>query len=209
MLKNAAGNGRLIAFCGIDGCGKTTQLKLAEKWLLDRGHEVLATRQPGDFYRKHPAVRNFFRSNVAEGGMESLVMLSALDRQFHLRTVVEPALSAGTIVLCDRYYYSAEAFFFARGIDCEFVRQHNPGIPKPMLTVFLDIPGRVCHERIHSRDGKWSSVEEQDLAFLEKVRLGFEGAADETFLRIDGLESIETIHETVVTGIAASLQESH
>ncbi len=141
--------------------------------------------------------------------MESLVMLSALDRQFHLRTVVEPALSAGKIVLCDRYYYSAEAFFFARGIDCEFVRQHNPGIPKPMLTVFLDIPGRVCHERIHSRDGKWSSVEEQDLAFLEKVRLGFEGAADETFLRIDGLESIETIHETVVTGVAASLQESH
>lgn len=206
---SAAGNGRLIAFCGIDGCGKTTQLKLAEKWLLDRGYKVLATRQPSDFYRKHPAVRNFFRSNVAEGGMESLVMLSALDRQFHLRTVVEPALSAGKIVLCDRYYYSAEAFFFARGIDREFVRQHNPGIPKPTLTVFLDIPARVCHERIHSRDGKWSSVEEQDLAFLEKVRLGFEGSADETFLRIDGLESIETIHKTIVTGIAASLQKSY
>ena len=166
-MKSAAGNGRLIAFCGIDGCGKTTQLKLAEKWLLDRGYSVLATKQPSDFYRKHPAVRNFFRTNLPEGGMESLVMLSALDRQFHLRTVIEPA-----------------------------------------LTVYLDIPGRVCHERIHSRDGSWSSVEEQDLGFLEKVRLGFEGAADETFLRIDGLQSIESIHETVVKGIAGSLEES-
>ena len=167
-MKSTPGKGRLIAFCGIDGCGKTTQLKLAEKWLLDRGHEVLATRQPSDIYRKHPAVRNFFRTNVAKGGMESLVMLSALDRQFHLRTVVEP-----------------------------------------MLTVFLDIPARICHERIHSRDGKWNSVEEQDLAFLEKVRLGFEGSADETFLRIDGLESIETIHKTIVSGVAASLQKSY
>ena len=109
-------------------------------------------------------------------------------------------------MLCDHYYYSAQAFFFARGIDPEFVRQHNPGIPKPALTVYLDVPGHVCHERIQSRDGKWSSVEERDLEFLEKVRLGFEGAADETFLKIDGLQSIESIHETVVGAIAASLQ---
>ena len=137
--------------------------------------------------------------------MENLVLLSALDRQIHLRTVIESTLSAGTIVLCDRYYYSAEAFFFARGIDPEFVRHHNPGIPKPVLRVYLDVPGRVSHERILKRDGTWSSREEQDLKFLERVRLGFEGAADETFLRVDGLQSIESIHETVVTRIAASL----
>ena len=140
--------------------------------------------------------------------MEKLVLLSALDRQFHLRTIVKPAISAGAIVLCDRYYYSAEAFFFARGVDREVVRQHNPGIPKPALTVYLDVPGRVCHERILKRDGKWSSIEEQDFRFLEKVCLGFEGAADETFLRVDGLQSIESIHETVVAGISESLKES-
>ena len=148
------------------------------KWLLDRGYRVLATRQPSDFYRKHPAVRNFFKTNIPEGGMENLVLLSALDRQIHLRTVIEPALSAGTIVLCDRYYYSAEAFFLARGVTPEFVRQHNPGIPKPALTVYRDVPGRVSHERILKRDGTWSSRKEQDLKFLEKVRLGFEEAPD-------------------------------
>ena len=49
MVSSATGKGALIAFCGMDGCGRTTQLKLAEKWLLDRGHQVLATRQPSDF----------------------------------------------------------------------------------------------------------------------------------------------------------------
>ncbi len=121
--------------------------------------------------------------------MESLVLLSALDRQHHLRTVVEPALAAGKWVLCDRYYYSAEAFFFARGVAREVVRELNPGVPKPDLTVYLDIPSHVSHERILRRDGKWSSVEEQDADFLERVRAGFEGAADSSFLKLDGLDS--------------------
>ena len=199
------GEGALVAFCGIDGCGKTTQLKLAEEWLTERGFPVLATRQPTDFYRRHPKVRNFFRSNVPEGGMETLVLLSALDRQHHLRTVVQPALSAGRIVLCDRYYYSAEAFFFARGVDRNVVRRLNPEIPTPALTVYFDVPAAACHDRILKRDGKMSSVEERSLRFLEKVREGFDGAADDSFLRIDGLQSIGSIHKLIVERLAESL----
>ena len=48
MVSNATGEGALIAFCGIDGCGRTTQLKLAQKWLVRRQHRVLVTRQPSD-----------------------------------------------------------------------------------------------------------------------------------------------------------------
>ena len=201
----ARGEGVLVAFCGIDGCGKTTQLKLAEEWLADRGFPVLVTRQPTDFYRRHPKVRNFFRTNVPEGGMETLVLLSALDRQHHLRTVVQPALSAGRIVLCDRYYYSAEAFFFARGVDRKVVRRLNPEIPMPALTVYLDVPAAICHQRILKRDGKMSSVEERSLLFLEKVRDGFDGAADASFLRIDGLQDIDSIHQLIVERLAESL----
>ena len=50
MVRNATGEGALIAFCGINGCGRTTQLKLAEKWLVKRQHRVLVTRQPSDCY---------------------------------------------------------------------------------------------------------------------------------------------------------------
>ena len=199
------GEGALVAFCGIDGCGKTTQLKLAEQWLTDRGFQVLVTRQPTDFYRSHPKVRNFFRTNIPEGGMETLVLLSALDRQHHLRTVVQPALSAGRIVLCDRYYYSAEAFFFARGVDRNVVRRLNPEITTPALTVYLDVPAANCHERILKRDGKMSSVEERSLPFLEKVREGFDGAADDSFLRIDGLQSIDSIHKVIAKKLAEML----
>ena len=202
VVPGAKGEGALVAFCGIDGCGKTTQLKLAEQWLADRGFPVLATRQPTDFYRRHPKVRGFFRTNVPEGGMETLVLLSALDRQHHLRTVVQPALSAGKIVLCDRYYYSAEAFFFARGVDRNVVRRLNPEIPMPALTVYLDAPAATCHERILKRDGKMSSFEERSLRFLEKVREGFAGAADDSFLRIDGLRGIESIHNVIVERLA-------
>ena len=154
MGNAAAGNGALVAFCGIDGCGKTTQLRLAEAWLAEQGHTVVCTRQPTDSYRSHPAVRRYFRTNVAEGGMLNLVRLSASDRRRHIEEVIEPALAAGSVVLCDRYYYSAEAFFFARGIDPEVVREHNRGVPKPLLTVYLDVPTRVCRDRILRRDGK-------------------------------------------------------
>ena len=204
-MTGARGEGALVAFCGIDGCGKTTQLKLAERWLADRGLPVLVTRQPTDFYRRHPKVRNFFRTNVPEGGMETLVLLSALDRQHHLRTVVQPALSAGKIVLCDRYYYSAEAFFFARGVDRNVVRRLNPEIPMPALTVYLDVPASNCQERILKRDGKMSSVEERSLRFLEEVREGFEGAADDSFLRIDGLQGIDSIHNVIARKLAEVL----
>ncbi len=206
-MKEAAGNGALIAFCGIDGCRKTTQLKLAEKWLADRGHTVLITRQPTDSYRKHPTVRNYFRTNIAEGGMLNLVRLSAEDRRRRLATVIKPALAAGKIVLSDRYYYSAEAFFFARGVDREVVRQHNPGIPKPLLTVYLDIPGQVSQERILRRDGRWSSVEEQQPGFLDQVRMGFEGAADETFLKLDARQSIDSLHHQIAARLAEFLDD--
>ena len=204
----AGGRGGLIAFCGIDGCGKTTQLELARGWLDNAGQEVVVTRQPSSLYRNHPTVRVFFETNVAEGGMESLVLLSALDRQNHLRTVVEPALADGKWVLCDRYYYSAEAFFFARGVAREVVRQMNPDIPRPDLTVYLDIPAHVCQERILRRDGKWSSVEERDPAFLEQVRVGFEGAADSSFLKLDGLNSVDALHGQVVKAIGALLDRT-
>ncbi len=206
MGNTAAGKGALVAFCGIDGCGKTTQLRLAEAWLAERGQTVVCTRQPTDSYRSHPAVRRYFRTNVAEGGMLNLVRLSAEDRRRHVREVIEPALAAGSVVLCDRYYYSAEAFFFARGIDPKVVREQNRGVPKPLLTVYLDVPTRVCRERILRRDGKWSSVEEQEPGFLDKVRAGFEGAADETFLKLDGLKNIAALHHHVKDHLGAALQ---
>lgn len=208
-MTTATGRGVLVAFCGIDGCGKTTQLERAGDWLENAGHRVLVTRQPSSFYRNHPKTRVFFETNVAEGGMESLVLLSALDRQHHLRTVVEPALAAGKWVLCDRYYYSAEAFFFARGVAREVVRELNPGVPKPDLTVYLDIPSHVSHERILRRDGKWSSVEEQDADFLERVRAGFEGAADSSFLKLDGLDSVDILHRQVVSAFASILERTN
>ena len=204
-MREPVGKGGLVAFCGIDGCGKTTQLTLAEKWLVEHGHKVLVTRQPTDSYRTHPTVRKYFRTNIPDGGMLNLVRLSAEDRQRHLKTVIGPALAAGAIVLCDRYYYSAEAFFFARGVDREVVRQHNPGIPKPLLTVYLDVPSHVSQERILRRDGRWSSIEEQQPGFLDSVRVGFEGAADETFLRLDGRECIASLNRQITTRLSALL----
>ena len=208
MGNTTAGKGALVAFCGIDGCGKTTQLRLAEAWLAERGQTVVCTRQPTDFYRSHPTVRRYFRTNVAEGGMLNLVRLSASDRRRHILEVIEPALAAGSVVLCDRYYYSAEAFFFARGIDPEVVREHNRGVPKPLLTVYLDVPTRVCYERILRRDGKWSSVEEQEPGFLDKVRAGFEGAADETFLKLDGRQSIAALHHQITNHLRAGISDT-
>ena len=168
------GCGALIAFCGIDGCGKTTHTQT-------RGEIGWSNGSTGYWSPGNQAIstaviqrsRDFLQRYIPDRlNAKNWWLLSALDRQFHLRTIVEPAISAGSnrgIVRPLLTNSGAEAIAFSRAVLIgTVVRQHNPGIPKPALTVYLDVPGRVCHERILKRDGKWSSIEEQDFRFPRK-----------------------------------------
>ena len=165
----------LIAFCGIDGAGKTTQIEKTKMWLEERQLAVTVTRQPTDWYRDEPFVRNYLDTGEGrgQGRIEAeLALFSACDRMRNLRIEIEPALARGDIVLSDRYVYSSFAYFECR-VDAEFrrwVESLNSFVPEPDLAFYLDVPPEVSLVRISSRDGVAAKYEEQQLEILAAVR---------------------------------------
>src|SRR5262249_41226159 len=108
-----------------------------------------------------------------------------------------PALDAGTWVLCDRYVYSSYAFFAARGVDVDFIRRINHDVPRPDLTLFIDVPIDVALERIRARDGSILKVEERSPEFMVRVRAAFLDCADETFVMLDGRDHPLTLAQRI------------
>ena len=107
--------GWLIAFEGIDGTGKTTQIELLAEVLRQRGLRVVATREPtdGQYGRK---IRQLYKNRKSVTPEEEL-NLFLHDRREHVVQVIAPALASGKVVLTDRYYYSTAAYQGAAGHD--------------------------------------------------------------------------------------------
>lgn len=172
-------SGRLVAICGFDGTGKTTQVGRLTKVLESRGIVVTSTRQPTDWYRQQSVVSNY----LAEGGDidgRLLTLLSAADRRRNIVDVIDPALERGETVICDRYVFSTLAFNVERGVDARSIASYNVDIPKPDVTVFLDLEPETVQQRIRERDKGKLAFEERDIDRIRQVR--------ENFLTIAGLD---------------------
>jgi dTMP kinase len=147
--------GKLITFEGIDGCGKSTQLKLLEKFLTDRGVDLISTREPGG-----TELGKKIRSLLLDGGKGSVeplaeLLLYAADRAQHVRQVILPALEAGITVLSDRFYDATTVYQgYARGFDLKLVNGLNElaacGL-KPDLTLLFDLEVDLALKRTHKR----------------------------------------------------------
>lgn len=94
--------GLLIAVCGLDGSGKSTQIQKLENWFRNQQLPTLLTKQPTDYYRQDLRVREYL-DNGQCGSMEALAMLAATDRIWHIKTLIEPSLKGGVSVISDRY----------------------------------------------------------------------------------------------------------
>ena len=172
--------GKLITFEGIDGCGKSTQLRLLERYLTERGVAVVSTREPGgtELGRK---IRSALLDG-AKGSVEPLaeLLLYAADRAQHVRQVVMPALEAGKAVLSDRFYDATTVYQgYARGFDLKLVSDLNQlaacGI-KPDLTLVFDIEVEVGLGRTHQRGDDARAPDRLDsepLEFHKRVRQAY------------------------------------
>ena len=159
--------GRLIAFEGVDGCGKSTQLERLERNLRQAGCDVVATSEPTSGPTGE-RIRKMARSGEALEPAEELRWFVE-DRRVHVAEVIEPALAAGRVVLTDRYYLSTVAYQGARGLDFEAILADSEAeFPIPDLVVLLEMdPGRAL-SRVRTRGGVIEGVfERRD--FLERV----------------------------------------
>ncbi|TFH93149.1 dTMP kinase [Vibrio ouci] len=162
--------GKLIVICGIDGSGKTTLEEGIAHCLQEQGIDVLQTKQPSDRYRNDPHVRAYLDNGVRGISMEAMALLSAYDRLEHIEKVILPALESGTWVICNRYVYSALAYFKHRGVDIDFVKAINAQVIEEDFAFLTDLPASVACERVRTRDGSTAKFEEKNIEFMESVR---------------------------------------
>ena len=160
-------NGCLITFCGLDGCGKSTMIKMLNEWLLAKGRKVFLTKQPTDFVRNTRIFRTYMDSpNHDDYDYRSLSLLAASDRIQHSNKVILPRLEMGEYVISDRYIYSCIANLRARGYKEDmWIYEITKSIVKPDLAIFLDTPVNVAISRIRSRGDERYSYIDMDLQY--------------------------------------------
>lgn len=193
-------SGCLITFEGGEGVGKSTQIKYLEQKLRDDGHDVIVTREPGGTPAAEK-IRNLL-SDSEHGGKWSdhaELLLMFVARAEHVKDVIIPALTAGKVILCDRYIDSTRVYQGHIGtIPFEFIdyleQQIVGDAAHPHLTFLLDVPANDAMKRVHDR-GAVDHYDQGDLAFYQKLRDGFlKIAAQENRIKIiDGLQAEQDI----------------
>jgi dTMP kinase len=177
--------GRFITFEGLDGSGKSTQIAHLAETLTARGLDVLATREPGG-----SAIGERIRSILLDSrtaGLSPLAELALMfaDRAQHVEEVIDPALKAGKIVICDRYTDSTEAYQgFGRQLGSQVVRDLHRTLCHdlwPDLTLLLESELDASVARARNRNQSSQSpegrFESEDAAFFRRVHQGFEKIA--------------------------------
>ena len=205
-----------ITLEGIEGSGKTTQIKNIATFLEKRGSRCMTTREPGG-----TAIGAKIRTILLAPENNKLHPMSELllymaDRAQHLHALVKPSLAEGTTVLCDRYFDATLVYQgYARGIHVELIEQLHQLLFenfKPDLTFLLDLPPKIGLARAWrqlqngSRKGGESRFEEEALVFHEKVRSGYLELAKREPARFRVVDATQT-REQVSNSILSILTE--
>ena len=194
---------------GIEGSGKSTLLSALAERLRGEGRDVLVTREPGGT-PAGDAMREIFlnRAITIAPLAESLLVNAA--RAQHAIEVIRPGLSAGRIVLCDRFTDSTLAYQgYGRGLDLESLREMNriaaAGLA-PELVLVLDLPVDVARSRMRERAAT-DRIEGEDDGFHERVRKGFlELARSPRHRVLDATLPAEQLLEEALRGVRALMQ---
>lgn len=199
------GKGLFITFEGADGCGKTTQMKLLAEYLQKQGHDVVLTREPGG-KGLGEKVREILLNYDGEVSDRCESFLFLADRAQNIDIIVNPAVEAGKIVLCDRHTDSTVAYQgYGRGLDLDRINLLNNiavNGRKPDLTFVFDIDTETSMKRVGKEKDRMESA---GLEFHNRVREGYLKIAQQESERIkviDASKSIEEIHKEVLNKIA-------
>jgi dTMP kinase len=201
--------GLFISFEGIDGVGKSTQADLIEKFLVDAGHSVLRTLEPGGT-ELGVEIRQILLHHKGGIAPRSEALLYAADRGHHVATKIRPALERGEIVISDRYLDSSIAYQGAgRDLSRKEVRDLSmwaTGNLLPDLTVLLDLPAEVARARRNQTGTEPDRLEREKTEFFESARqayLDLAAAEPERFIVIDASQSVEAMAEQIKTRVAS------
>ena len=192
---------------GLDGSGKSTQLRFASDWLRQRGVDHRVTQEPGGTPLGE-SIRSVFLDlkeewSTVDGTVEALMIFAS--RRQHLLEVIDPSLEDGVHILCDRFTDSTMAYQgYGRGASLNMLHRIDDlatGGRVPDHTLFFDLPAELARERGHSpvrrnEPGGVDRLDAEDLAFYERVRQGYLELAEAATERIKVVDSAGSIVET-------------
>lgn len=200
--------GKFITFEGIDGSGKSTQLRNLAESLRASGLDVVTTREPGGTALGRQLREAFLETLEVVAPMAELLAFAA-DRAQHVEFLIKPAIESGKIVISDRYADATFAYQGAgRGFPKDKINQVidlATGGLKPDLTLFFDIPVEMAIARMNVRDeseAKANRMDAETAEFYSRVRAAyFEIAQAEPrrFIVVDASGSIEEIQKIVAS----------
>ncbi len=198
--------GKFITFEGIDGSGKSTQLRILADHLREKGVDLLTTHEPGGTPLGKRLRAAFLETDEEVAPMSELLLFAA-DRAQHVETLIKPSLERGRVVISDRYADATFAYQGAgRGFDEKVVNEViylATGGLKPDLTVFFDITVETAITRMSEHQGEGrvhNRMDRETTEFYDRVRSAYLGVAKsepDRFKTIDANGSIEDVQCSV------------
>ncbi|MDD5600492.1 MAG: dTMP kinase [Actinomycetota bacterium] len=206
--------GLFITFEGLDGSGKTTQIKLLDSYLKGEGFDVILTREPGgtEIGRKIREILLDKKNQDISHKTETFLFLAS--RAELTSKVIVPALGEGKIVICDRFFDSTLVYQgIARGLGVEEILEMSlwatDGLV-PDITFLLSMKVSRCDKRIKEANRKKDRIEMEENNFKEKIYKGYLDIASknkERFVVIDAEKSIGDIFEEIKSRVLKHLKD--
>ena len=198
--------GLFITLEGPDGSGKTTQLRLLADWLRARDYSLLVTREPGGTHIGEDIRELLHDCAHVEMSPHAEILLYSASRAQLVAEVIRPALQAGKVVLCDRYFDSTYAYQgYGRGLSLDALRSITDfavqGL-KPDLTLYLDVPAAVGLRRREQSGEALNRLDRETVAFHERVRQGYlalAGAEPGRWRVVDAVGPVDAVQQKLRT----------
>lgn len=210
LVRTRRPTGAFVTFEGIEGSGKTTQLRLLARRLRRLGVPLLVTRQPGGTPTGRRLRKILLHADRVDPLAELLLMFA--DRRQHLTESIEPALAGGTVVLCDRYTDASRAYQGAgRRLGEELVDLLHDRFCRlePDRTYLFDCPPETGLARVSASRSGMDRIEREALAFHRRVRAAYLSRAarePERFYVLDGRKRPEELAALLASDFDAFLK---
>ena len=200
---------RFVSFEGIEGCGKTTQIGLLSEYLSRQSIPHSVTREPGGTAVGEGIRRILLHSETIHLTAAAELLLFYASRSQNIAEKIEPALSRGEVVICDRFYHASMAYQgFGRGIPIDLIEKLTDlvcGDRRPEVTILLDIDPLVgltrARARNHTSDKDEGRFEMEDVDFYTRIRNGYLELARRDSARMKVIaadRSIAQVHADVI-----------
>ena len=203
--------GFFITFEGIDGSGKSTQIRKLAKFLEDNGFDIIITREPGGSVGGEEIRNLLLQGAVDRWSAETEILLFTAARRDHLERIILPALQDGKIVICDRFTDSTRMYQGMRGPKLrDLVDKLTKEVINcdPDLTIIIDIDPEISLERAKSRKTAEERFEDFGVNLQKKMRRGFLDLSREFSSRIEvvnGQQSVDELAKEIASLLRARL----